>query len=497
MARRNQHSSSRNNHLSTRSSSDQKRPLGNAEVLQNLQQKPANKNLSSKLVLASKNAVEPLLPPPLTCKEVTFNGILHHGDKKEEPFRMNGAVTVVPTTRSRNQQRCENRGILASGRKVERFFEVGSKEARSNISSHLQPPPSSATFAEPCAEPSPPPLVAMAVEAAACDTEKAADSSTSQLTAESAPVWSQRRGSICEMSSPSEHSDKTAPALTSQAQRVEMPVADSTTSLCAVVNRKDRRQPRRSKCATPKCAAGQQEPSELEGEGAIEVKMDESTKHNADQLRLASEVARMEDMRPDETTQPVAAFERPVTPVAVSSVVQILDTAIQEAPTETVVPEKNGTINEETPMLPQLCPNRTSDEVRGALRLRVVTSNKEVLVSENKIRMMTPVPPQIGCLKLTIRRLRPHQRGDASPSSTTRKHRTVYEVLSPPLLSAECPRKKKKKKKDKKKAGEHRKHARRREERPPLSVGAKRIRLILGGDAIDIDIPPSKCRKQC
>ncbi|XP_077518046.1 histone methyltransferase 4-20 [Amblyomma americanum] len=191
-------------------------------------------------------------------------------------------------------------------------------------------------------------------------------------------------------------------------------------------------------------------------------------------------------------------------------VVQILDTAILEAPMVTVLPERTLQAGSATCREPlervkrepkRETPKReakTDAEARSTPRMRAIPSKKSLPPPASQAKAQTvAVPPHLGCLKLTIRRLHPHARGDTSPVSTARR-RTVYEVLSPPLLSPESPRKKKKKKKDKKKASEHRKHARRREEKPsPVTVGAKRIRLILGNDAIDIDIPPNKCKKRC
>ncbi|KAL1416438.1 hypothetical protein MTO96_000720 [Rhipicephalus appendiculatus] len=187
--------------------------------------------------------------------------------------------------------------------------------------------------------------------------------------------------------------------------------------------------------------------------------------------------------------------------------VQILDTAILEAPMVTVLPEKthhtssSGIFREQKEKGKKEAPKRepkVETETRVVPRLRVIPSKRLPPQPASQTVAQSGAQSQhLGCLKLTIRRLHPHARGDTSPVSTARR-RTVYEVLSPPLLSPESPRKKKKKKKDKKKASEHRKHARRREEKPsPVAVGAKRIRLILGNDAIDIDIPPNKCKKRC
>lgn len=187
--------------------------------------------------------------------------------------------------------------------------------------------------------------------------------------------------------------------------------------------------------------------------------------------------------------------------------VQILDTAILEAPMVTVLPEKthqssSNTIFREQPQkvrpkkeAPKREP-KSEQETRIVPRMRVIPTKRLPPPPVNQTQSAAQ-SEHLGCLKLTIRRLHQHARGDTSPVSTARR-RTVYEVLSPPLLSPESPRKKKKKKKDKKKASEHRKHARRREEMPsPVAVGAKRLRLIFGNDAIDIDIPPNKCKKRC
>ncbi|XP_054930356.1 uncharacterized protein Hmt4-20 isoform X3 [Dermacentor andersoni] len=191
--------------------------------------------------------------------------------------------------------------------------------------------------------------------------------------------------------------------------------------------------------------------------------------------------------------------------------VQILDTAILEAPMVTVLPEKTHHASSNTNCREHLektkkepkkeAPKRepkVEPEARIVPRMRIIPAKRLPPPPASQAMAQSAAPSQhLGCLKLTIRRLHPHMRGDTSPVSTARRQ-TVYEVLSPPLLSPESPRKKKKKKKDKKKASEHRKHARRREEKPsPATVGAKRIRLILGNDAIDIDIPPNKCKKRC
>ncbi|XP_065306388.1 uncharacterized protein Hmt4-20 [Dermacentor albipictus] len=191
--------------------------------------------------------------------------------------------------------------------------------------------------------------------------------------------------------------------------------------------------------------------------------------------------------------------------------VQILDTAILEAPMVTVLPEKthhassNANCREHLEKVKKEpkkeAPKRepkVEPEARIVPRMCIIPAKRLPPPPASQAMAQSAAPSQhLGCLKLTIRRLHPHMRGDTSPVSTARRQ-TVYEVLSPPLLSPESPRKKKKKKKDKKKASEHRKHARRREEKPsPATVGAKRIRLILGNDAIDIDIPPNKCKKRC
>lgn len=187
--------------------------------------------------------------------------------------------------------------------------------------------------------------------------------------------------------------------------------------------------------------------------------------------------------------------------------VQILDTAILEAPMVTVLPEKTHHASsyvicrEQKEKVKKEAPKRepkVETETRVVPRMRVIPSKRlPPQPASQNVAQSGGQSQHLGCLKLTIRRLHPHARGDTSPVSTARR-RTVYEVLSPPLLSPESPRKKKKKKKDKKKTSEHRKHARRREEKPsPVAVGAKRIRLILGNDAIDIDIPPNKCKKRC
>ncbi|KAH8025974.1 hypothetical protein HPB51_015279 [Rhipicephalus microplus] len=168
--------------------------------------------------------------------------------------------------------------------------------------------------------------------------------------------------------------------------------------------------------------------------------------------------------------------------------VQILDTAILEAPMVTVLPEKahhansNFICREKKEKVKKEAPKRehkVETETRRVPRLRVISSKRLPPQPASQTVAQSGAQSQhLGCLKLTIRRLHPHARGDTSPVSTARR-RTVYEVLSPPLLSPESPRKKKKKKKDKKKASEHRKHARRREDkRSPVAVGAKRIRLI-------------------
>lgn len=226
-----------------------------------------------------------------------------------------------------------------------------------------------------------------------------------------------------------------------------------------------------------------------------EVCLPEVIQPEADQLEVAEQLLELPQMAQ-------LCDEEPV--------VQILDTAILEAPMVTVLPERTQEAGSATCREPQErvkrepkreTPKReakTDAEARVTPRIRAIPAKKSLPPLINQAKAQTvAAPPHLGCLKLTIRRLHPHARGDTSPVSTARR-RTVYEVLSPPLLSPESPRKKKKKKKDKKKTSEHRKHARRREEKPsPVTVGAKRIRLILGNDAIDIDIPPNKCKKRC
>uniref|UniRef100_A0A1E1X2H7 Histone-lysine N-methyltransferase Suv4-20 n=1 Tax=Amblyomma aureolatum TaxID=187763 RepID=A0A1E1X2H7_9ACAR len=229
-----------------------------------------------------------------------------------------------------------------------------------------------------------------------------------------------------------------------------------------------------------------------------EVCLSELTEPEADQLEVTEQLPEL----PELPQMAQLCDEEPV--------VQILDTAILEAPMVTVLPERTqqaGSVScREPPERVKREPKRetpkreakTDAEVRATPRVRAIPAKKPLPPPTKQAKAQTvAAPSHLGCLKLTIRRLHPHARGDTSPVSTERR-RTVYEVLSPPLLSPESPRKKKKKKKDKKKASEHRKHARRREEKPsPVTVGAKRIRLILGNDAIDIDIPPNKCKKRC
>lgn len=182
--------------------------------------------------------------------------------------------------------------------------------------------------------------------------------------------------------------------------------------------------------------------------------------------------------------------------------VQILDTAILEAPMVTVLPEKMRQARSSTAREPREKvlkePKRErrerrepkhEPEVRITSRLRLVPVKRSSWVRDD--------------LKMTLRRVLPDGcGGEASPVKD--EHR--YVVLKPPVQSPESPRKKKKKKKDKKKASEHRKHARRweeeeedEEEEPasPIPVGAKRMRITLGEEAITINIPQAECSERC
>lgn len=182
--------------------------------------------------------------------------------------------------------------------------------------------------------------------------------------------------------------------------------------------------------------------------------------------------------------------------------VQILDTAILEAPMVTVLPEKmrqarGGTAREPREKVPKE-PKRELSRREPKPEPKVKSSSRSRVVPSKRL----PSPPpasQVGDQPLKMRFRRVHPSGETGPEEAECCE-PAYVLLTPPFLSPESPRKKKKKKKDKKKASEHRKHARRWEEEDqssPITVAAKRMRITLRDSAYTLDIPRSACPELC
>lgn len=587
------HSNNQSNRLTTRASAGHKKPLGSTDALLDCQQMTGHigKNASSKSVLASENSVQPssISLPSLPAKEATINGALHLSEKSDGSLKVNGAtVSKAVVSRTRNQQRSENKTLAAASKLSE---AQPAEKVETEQEQTLPLCPSALRSSSP------------KLAEVACS-----DDASSVGNIES-----------CEAVTP-KTVNKASEVVSSKSSRTECvkdvetkdPVPNTKEVLISASSRRDRRHPRRLRCVKA-CSANL--PSLPEGVSAMkEEKVSEPLEETASTLPV---VVEEEEVKPTEESLPeivnaegnmlgleapemgmpdfvVSEFIPPedvqsevmevevvqaevipqevvqtelidaevvqaepmdsemleqevlLTDVTVHEVaqpelshldvdqseisevditeqppelqqmvphceeepfVQILDTAILEAPMVTVLPEKahhansNFICREKKEKVKKEAPKRehkVETETRLVPRLRVISSKRLPPQPASQTVAQSGAQSQhLGCLKLTIRRLHPHARGDTSPVSTARR-RTVYEVLSPPLLSPESPRKKKKKKKDKKKASEHRKHARRREDkRSPVAVGAKRIRLIVGNDAIDIDIPPNKCKKRC
>lgn len=193
--------------------------------------------------------------------------------------------------------------------------------------------------------------------------------------------------------------------------------------------------------------------------------------------------------------------------------VQILDTAILEAPMVTVLPEKMRHTGSATSREPR---GKVQKKPKRELSTRDPRPKPKIMNCLRIVPVRPPLPPPplprapsprasshpANSLKMTFRRKHPDGCCSETSPETAERCKTEYEVLQPPLLSPESPRKKKKKKKDKKKASEHRKHARRWEEEDnlsPVTVGAKRLRIFVGDNTpvSIINIPPDECPEGC
>ncbi|CAN7998994.1 unnamed protein product [Ixodes hexagonus] len=451
------HGSSQGNHLPTRASSGHKTPSGNPDVLQDLQQKPASagKNALSKPVLSAKNTVEMLCKQSIASKGLTQNGALHPSDKSEEPHRVNGSFALTVSPRTRNQQRCENRDTPTGG--------CGNtcKLSEEKVPSETTPP---------CLSPSPtqtPPSLPPA-ETLALSTE--VDTSI-QVPEEPAPLRGQRRSITSETPKPEavlEDEQPVEPAC----KPAKVGKADSTSTS---LSRKDKKQPRRVKGLV---AADQEQMTEVESAIESEIVDVNGAASLGEILAYPDDSVGVDEAEPVDVEKVEDTFPT----------VHLLDMTVEEAPMETVAPEKPEKVSS-TVVGQDESTESTNDDVKCFGHAQDMPDAR---VEQVRSQLMAGIGSfRKHGLKMTFRRLKKNQRSDASPSSTS--HPVAYEVLTPPLLLAELPRKKKKKKKDKKKAGEHRKHGRRRSDVP----GAKRVRLIVGNDSYAFSLPPEKRRKRC
>lgn len=178
--------------------------------------------------------------------------------------------------------------------------------------------------------------------------------------------------------------------------------------------------------------------------------------------------------------------------------VQILDTAILEAPMVTVLPEKMRQAGSTTSREPR---GKVQKKPKRELSTRDPSPEPEMTNCLHLVPVQQPQSHSSNPLKMTLRRKHPDGCCSETSPETAERCKTEYEVLQPPPLSPESPRKKKKKKKDKKKASEHRKHARRWEEEDdlsPITVGPKRIRITWGPNDVNIiNIPHDECWEGC
>ncbi|CAN8027335.1 unnamed protein product [Ixodes persulcatus] len=455
------HSNSQGGHLPTRASSGHKNPSGNPDVLQDLQQKPASvgKNALSKPVLSAKNVVEVLCKQSVAGKELTHNGALHLSDKSEEPHRLNGSIALTVTSRTRNQQRCENRSAPTGGR------NGAGKVLEEKAPSETTPPCLSSTPAE-----SPPSLQPT-------ETAPYAEADTScQVHGEPAPLRGQRRSTASETPKPDATSDKAPVESTCKPAKVGK--ADSTSAVSSL-SRRERKQSRRAKDPVA-VVEGQKE----EVDGAIESEIVDVDASLNEILAFPEDGFEIDESEPVDAQKAEDPFPT----------VHLLDVTVEEAPMETVAPEKPEKVTSTVAGKRELMESVEDDfkclgRARNAPGMDAGGGRNQLVSGFGPFRKHE--------LKMTFRRVKRNQRsGDASPSSTS--HPVAYEVLTPPLLLAEPSRKKKKKKKDKKKAGEHRKHSRRRNDAPSGgSSRARRIRLIVRDASFTISLPPEKRRRRC
>lgn len=444
------HGSSQGTHLPTRASSGHKNLSGNTDVLQDLQQKPASvgKSALSKPVLSGKNAVEVLCKQPVASRELTHNGAIHPSDKNEEPHRVNGSVLPMVTSRTRNQQRCENRTPTGGRTNAGKLLEE-------NVPSETTPPCLSSSLTQ-----SPSSLLPGETAALCAEAE-----SSLQVYEEPAPIRSQRRSVTFEMPKPEATSDEQPVEPACKPAKVGK---SDNTSAVSSASRKDRKQVRRTRVC-------QEQKREVESAIESETVDTDARPSLGAILAFPDDAAQVDESKPVDTQRVEETF----------STVHLLDMTVEEAPMETVAPEKvtitvagrRESMESAEEDVKRFCHRRVAPETDG------VEGQNQSMFGYGSVR-------EHG-LKMTFRRLKKNQRSDASSTG----HPVAYEVLAPPLLLVDSPRKKKKKKKDKKKAGEHRKHGRRRNE--ATEGRAKRIRLIVGEDSFAISLPPEKRRKRC
>lgn len=430
-------------------------------MLQDLQQKPASvgKNALSKPVLSAKNVVEVLCKQSIAGKELTHNGALHPSDKSEEPHRLNGSIALSVTSRTRNQQRCENRSAPTGGRNgAERVSEE-------KAPSETTPPCLSSAPAE--SPPSLPPA----------ETAPYAEADTScQVHGEPAPVRGQRRSTASETPKPEATLDKVPVEPTCKPAKVGK--ADSTSAVSSS-SRRERKQSRRTKDPVA-VVQGQKE----EVDGTIESEIVDVDASLNEILAFPEDGFEVNESEPIDVQKVEDPFPT----------VHLLDVTVEEAPMETVAPEKPEKVTSTVAGKREPTEN-VEDDFKNLSRARNAPGTDAGGGRNQLVSGFGPFRKHE--LKMTFRRVKRNQRsGDASPSSTS--HPVAYEVLTPPLLLAEPSRKKKKKKKDKKKAGEHRKHSRRRNDAPSGGSGrATRIRLIVRDASFTISLPPEKRRRRC